>query len=84
MATWFATDRQASLYPGRSKPFPVVINKTIFIAQVFILNCDAWKFITVTAFSAIPDFHKANMHFVKNLFTFLAFASMQMHISLEK
>ena len=33
---WFVKDNQASPYRGHRKPFPVVLNKRIFIVQVFI------------------------------------------------
>ena len=49
---------------------------------VFTLKFDAWKLRTVVAFRAIR-FHHANTHFVKNLFTFWAFAS-QMHTFLVR
>ena len=41
----------------------------------FILNCNAWKLKTVAASSTITDFHHADTHFAKNLFTFRAFSN---------
>lgn len=80
---WFVTDSVASPYHGHSKPFSVVINETIFVFEVFILNCHAWKLMIFVAFSAIPDFHYVDLHFVKNLFLFQAFSSRHI-ISPEK
>ena len=80
VSTWFATDSQASPCLGRSKPFPVVINKTIFIVEGFLLNCGALKLIMVAALSAIPDFHFADTQFAKNLLPLWAFASRRIFV----
>ena len=65
-----ATHNYASRYLGYSKPFPIVLNKTILI--VFTLNCNAWKLKKVAALSAITDFHT---HFANNLFTYWVYTS---------